>query len=165
MKIDGKSGTRTEIPFSEPVMDFLSALSERIKSDDLLRSDEEIRAFGFWCRRANLERYRNQYTGNDFRLGRGLVFHIAPSNIPAMFAWSMAIGLLAGNSNIIRISSRTAGQGMRLKELIGQMLSEEKKRKAAWPGFPRGEFMIWSALYPTAAAAGNRRRIIPLSAM
>ena len=115
MKIDGKSGTRTEIPFSEPVMDFLSALSERIKSDDLLRSDEEIRAFGFWCRRANLERYRNQYTGNDFRLGRGLVFHIAPSNIPAMFAWSMAIGLLAGNSNIIRISSRTAGQGMRLK--------------------------------------------------
>ena len=55
MKIDGKSGTRTEIPFSEPVMDFLSALSERIKSDDLLRSDEEIRAFGFWCRRANLD--------------------------------------------------------------------------------------------------------------
>lgn len=131
MKIDGKSGTRTEIPFSEPVMDFLSALSERIKSDDLLRSDEEIRAFGFWCRRANLERYRNQYTGNDFRLGRGLVFHIAPSNIPAMFAWSMAIGLLAGNSNIIRISSRTAGQGMRLKELIGQMLSEEKKSSLA----------------------------------
>ena len=48
-----------------------------------------------------------------------------------MFAWSMAIGLLAGNSNIIRISSRTAGQGMRLKELIGQMLSEEKKSSLA----------------------------------
>ena len=63
--------------------------------------------------------------------GEVLSFHIAPSNIPAMFAWSMAIGLLADNSNIIRISSRTAGQGMRLKELIGQMLSEEKKSDLA----------------------------------
>ena len=131
MRIDRGSGPRTEIPFSEPVMDFLSALSERIKSDELLRRDEEIRAFGFWCRRANLERYRKQYAGNGFRLGRGLVFHIAPANIPAMFAWSMAVGLLAGNSNIIRLSSRTAGQGMRLKELIEQMLSEERQSSLA----------------------------------
>ena len=41
------------------------------------------------------------------RLGRGLLFHLAPSNIPMMFAYTWAIGMLAGNAGVVRISSRT----------------------------------------------------------
>ena len=53
-----------------------------------------------------------------------------------MFAWSMAIGLLAGNSNIIRISSRTAGQGNAFErtdrsDAFGR---KEKQLGRAFPG-------------------------------
>ncbi|WP_125144196.1 acyl-CoA reductase [Clostridium transplantifaecale] len=116
--ISGKAGEQVEIPFSNQVLDFLAELSCLIRNDRELGRDEEIRAFGFWCRRANLERLKEKYSGNGVRLGRGLVFHITPSNIQTMFAWSMAIGLLAGNSNIIRISSRLSGTGFKLKALI-----------------------------------------------
>lgn len=116
--ISGKAGEQVEIPFSNQVLDFLAELSRLIRNDRELGRDEEIRAFGFWCRRANLERLKEKYSGNGVRLGRGLVFHITPSNIQTMFAWSMAIGLLAGNSNIIRISSRLSGTGVKLKALI-----------------------------------------------
>lgn len=120
---NGKAGVQVEIPFSGQVLDFLAELSRLIRMDRELGRDEEIRAFGFWCRRANLERLKEKYSGNGVRLGRGLVFHIAPSNLPAMFAWSMAIGLLAGNSNIVRISSRTSGNGLKLKTLIEDALT------------------------------------------
>lgn len=120
--VDGKEGVQVEIPFSGPVLDFLAELSRLIRMDRELGRDEEILAFGFWCRRANLERLKEKYSGNGVRLGRGLVFHIAPSNLQAMFAWSMAIGLLAGNSNIVRISSRISGNGLKLKTLIEDAL-------------------------------------------
>ncbi|RKJ31832.1 acyl-CoA reductase, partial [Butyricicoccus sp. 1XD8-22] len=37
---------------------------------------------------------------------RGTVFHIAPSNVDTIFAYSWMLSLLAGNRNIIRISSK-----------------------------------------------------------
>jgi hypothetical protein len=40
------------------------------------------------------------------RLGRGVVFHIAPSNVPVNFAYSLLVGMLAGNANIIRVSTK-----------------------------------------------------------
>ncbi|MCF0247640.1 MAG: hypothetical protein HUJ86_03440 [Synergistes sp.] len=40
------------------------------------------------------------------RLGRGAAFHIAPSNIPINFAFSWFFSLLAGNANIVRLSSK-----------------------------------------------------------
>lgn len=126
--ISGKAGEQVEIPFSNQVLDFLAGLSRRIRDDRELGKDEEIRAFGFWCRRANLERLKETYSGNGVRLGRGLVFHITPSNIQTMFAWSMAIGLLAGNSNIIRISSRLSGNGLKLKALIEDTFTSSAER-------------------------------------
>ncbi len=127
--ISGKAGEQVEIPFSNQVLDFLAGLSRRIRNDRELGRDEEIRAFGFWCRRANLERLKEAYSGNGVRLGRGLVFHITPSNIQTMFAWSMAIGLLAGNSNIIRISSRISGKGLKLKALIEDTFASSGERE------------------------------------
>jgi hypothetical protein len=40
------------------------------------------------------------------RLGLGVVFHIAPSNVPVNFAFSFAFGLLSGNANVVRVPSR-----------------------------------------------------------
>ena len=47
-----------------------------------------------------------KYDDAELRLGKGVVFHIAPSNVPVNFAFSFAAGLLAGNANIVRIPSK-----------------------------------------------------------
>ncbi|MFR3986414.1 MAG: hypothetical protein ACLTY7_01120 [Clostridium fessum] len=86
-----------EIPFEETTMEFLSALSERIRELPRMLSGEEMRSLGFWLRRSNLESYKNgMKTVVSGWLGQ--TFHIAPSNVPLLFVYTMAIGLLAGNS-------------------------------------------------------------------
>ncbi len=70
------------------------------------RRQEASAAFGFWCRRARLEALAARHASPLPRLGRGLAFHLAPANVPALFAYTLAIGLLAGNANVVRLSSR-----------------------------------------------------------
>ncbi len=50
---------------------------------------------------------KEQYAKDTaIRLGRGILFHIAPSNVPINFGFSLVAGLLAGNLNIVRVSSK-----------------------------------------------------------
>ncbi|MDY6953340.1 MAG: acyl-CoA reductase [Thermodesulfobacteriota bacterium] len=44
------------------------------------------------------------------RLGRGLAFHITPSNVPINFAFSYVFGLLSGNANVVRVPSKAFPQ-------------------------------------------------------
>ena len=76
-------------------------------ADREARAYPDVVAFGFFCRRANLEALAREYEGAvSDRLGRGLSFHIAPSNVPVNFAYSLAAGLLAGNACVVKASSR-----------------------------------------------------------
>jgi hypothetical protein len=52
------------------------------------------------------------------RLARGLVVHFAPSNVDTIFLYSWFISLLAGNSNIVRVSQK---RGPQLDYLIAQL--------------------------------------------
>jgi len=114
-------------PFSDAAVDFLDALSGRILASGQ-QLDPEITAFGFWCRRAHIRRLRERCGREAVRLGRGLVFHIAPANVPAMFAYSYAVGLLAGNANIVRISRRSGPITLSLCALIRDTLEMEAFR-------------------------------------
>lgn len=97
-------------PFDPRVLDFLSALSGLLLRTPEFRQWEDVCAFGFWCRRARLERMARRYAGPAPRLGVGRVLHIAPSNVPTLFAYTAALGLLAGNSNVVRLpAQRTEG--------------------------------------------------------
>jgi len=62
--------------------------------------------FGYWCRPSNIKTLKNFYDDIEVRLGLGLAFHVAPSNVPMNFAFSFVFSLLAGNSNIVRIPSK-----------------------------------------------------------
>ena len=84
-------------PFDGGVMAFLSDLGAALIADREARAYPDVVAFGFFCRRANLEALAREYEGAvSDRLGRGISFHIAPSNVPVNFAYSLAAGLLAG---------------------------------------------------------------------
>jgi len=96
--------------FSEEVMDFLGALSASLLNDRESRIYPDVITFAFSCRKANLLRLKTQYVDESLRLGRGIVFHIAPSNVPVNFGYSLVAGLLAGNYNIVRVSSKNFPQ-------------------------------------------------------
>ena len=107
-------------PFDEPCVDMLSALSASLLKDVNARQYPDIITFAFFCRKANLNKLRETYTGESGLYGRGCLFHIAPSNVPINFAFSLIAGLLSGNNNIVRVSSKTFPQ----VEIIARHIQE-----------------------------------------
>ncbi|SHF69660.1 Acyl-CoA reductase (LuxC) [Bacteroides faecichinchillae] len=102
---------RPDVPFSDEVVEFLNALSGAIMKDRLSRLYPDAITFAYFCRKANLLKLKVQYVHVDeLRLGRGVLFHIAPSNVPINFGYSLVAGLLAGNANIVRVSSKQFAQ-------------------------------------------------------
>lgn len=97
---------RPVVPFAEEVIEELNALSQALMRDQASRLYPDVVTFAFFCRRGNLMKQKEQYSSEAVRLGRGMVFHIAPSNVPVNFAYSMVAGLLAGNTNVVRVSQK-----------------------------------------------------------
>lgn len=99
------------VPFSDAAMQFLGALSDRLLNHREIRVFPEAAAFAFWCRTAHLKQMKAEYVFPEVRrLGRGVSLHFAPSNMPVLFAFSLAAGLLAGNSVILRLSRKETRQ-------------------------------------------------------
>ena len=107
----GSSESITNAPveiFNDARIEFLSELSRRLLANSLVKTLPDIATFAFWCRRSNLTKMRNSYLKNDvLRMGLGLTFHICPANVPINFAFSMAFGLLSGNSCVLRLPSKS----------------------------------------------------------
>ena len=121
-------------PFDSLVCDFLEEVSKEVLKDVTLKTYPDVVSFAFWIRRANLQKQKETYNhklGEGISLGRGLVFHIAPSNVPINFAFSFVFGLLAGNSNIVRVSSKNFTQVTLLCEKIQQVMEQEKYQAIA----------------------------------
>ena len=99
-------------PFSEDIIDFLNALSISLFNDSQCRAYPDIVTFAFFCRKANLQKLKQQYARdtNAIRVSRGILFHIAPSNVPVNFGYSLVAGLLSGNYNVVRVSSKSFTQ-------------------------------------------------------
>ena len=96
--------------FAEETIAFIAELSAEILKSPLARQYPDLSALAFWGRKANLQKMQQMYDERTSRLGRGLCFHIAPSNIPINFAFSYLFSLLAGNANIVRLPSKSFPQ-------------------------------------------------------
>lgn len=101
---------RPLMPFAEEVIEGLDALSKALMHDPQSRLYPDVVTFAFFCRRGNLMKLRERSVvsiqPSVIRLGRGTIFHIAPSNVPVNFAYSFVAGLLAGNTNVVRVSQK-----------------------------------------------------------
>lgn len=94
-------------PFEERTIAFLNDVSRTLLTDPEAKKFSDIVTFAFWIRRASILKLRDCFEENGtLRLGRGVVFHIAPSNIPVNFAYSLVAGILTGNANIVRIPAK-----------------------------------------------------------
>lgn len=94
-------------PFEERTIAFLNDVSGALLKDPEAKKFSDVITFAFWIRRASILKLRDRFEETDsFRLGRGVVFHIAPSNVPVNFAYSLVAGFLTGNANIVRIPTK-----------------------------------------------------------
>lgn len=98
--------------FSDLVMNFLDEFFKIILHDKAVREYPDVMTLGFWCRKAHLHELKSGYKHLENKLvqGRGIAFHIAPSNVAVNFAYSLVVGLLSGNLNIVRLPSKEFSQ-------------------------------------------------------
>lgn len=108
--VDTFAGWRPLRPYDDLVCEWLSNLSNLLMSDAEAKQYPDVISFAYWCRRANIERLKEQFTNDELRLGVGMAFHITPSNVPINFAFSYVLSLLAGNANIVRVPSKPFAQ-------------------------------------------------------
>jgi len=116
----------TDKPFCSSSLTFLHELSSIIRKSTEAKLFPDLMAFSFWCRKGNLEQFKKDQINLERRLGRGLVFHIAPSNVPLNFAYSYIFGLLSGNANIVKVPSREFPQSEFLCNTIDDLLQKKK---------------------------------------
>ena len=117
--------TRALPMFSEDVVSFLGRLSEVLLRDPRAKAYGDIAAFAFWLRKASIKKEAAKYGASGRRIGWGMAFHIAPSNIPVQFAVSLVYALTAGNASVIRVSDKQFEQVDLLCETINMLLQEE----------------------------------------
>lgn len=112
------------MPFDERICAFLAELSGKLLADRVARAYPDVATFAFFCRRASVEQMKGEYGGALWdRMGRGTAFHIAPSNVPINFAYSLVSALLAGNQNVVKASSRDFAQTRIVCRAMAALLS------------------------------------------
>ena len=111
--------------FDGEVVRFLSNVSERIKTHPDLRRFPDLASFGFFIRKKNLEKLEKFYKKeNKWYMGIGSAFHIAPSNVPLNFAYSLVAALMCGNPSVVRLSTKIFEQSELLIKLFNKELKE-----------------------------------------
>ena len=96
------------VPFDEAITDYLNEVSRLLMGNRAARAYSDVVTFGFWVRKASLLKLKERFPNPEgaLCLGKGVAFHIAPSNVPVNFAYSLVAGLLNGNANVVRVPSK-----------------------------------------------------------
>ncbi len=110
--IEGINRIEVLKPFEEDILLYLDDVSKELMKNRAAREYPDVITFAFWIRRASMLKLKEKYCIKDFNvhLGRGIVFHIAPSNVAVNYAYSLVAGLVTGNINIVRIPSKNFAQ-------------------------------------------------------
>lgn len=124
----GMCGTTAKRPFDDTVLDFLNDISKTLMASREAKAYPDVITFAFWIRKASTAKWKERFEKNDanIRLGRGVAFHIAPSNVPVNYAYSLAVGLLTGNANVVRVPSKNFAQVGIINQAIRNVLDIEK---------------------------------------
>jgi hypothetical protein len=115
-------------PFAPITLDFIDRVSQRILQDQSLRQFPELMAVAYWMRRSSIRKIQQemleQMQGRVYQ-PRGIVLHFAPSNVDTIFIYSWFLSVLAGNSNILRLSARRGDQVSILLASINEVFETE----------------------------------------
>lgn len=113
-------------PFDDSVVDFLNDLSKELMSRKTSRMFPDIVTLGFWLRKSSVLLLKERFVRSNNLVGRGVAFHIAPSNVPVNYAYSLFTGLICGNANIVRIPTKDFPQVAIINAAINKILEDDK---------------------------------------
>lgn len=130
-KSDRMISVRPLVPYDKLICEFLNSLSLLLLSEKKAKLYADVISFAYWCRRANITKLKQAFGQTHTRLGLGMVFHIAPSNVPINFAFSYVFSLLAGNANIVRVPTNDFPQTHVVCGVINQLFADEKYKMIA----------------------------------
>ncbi len=105
------NNTSALTPFDNSICQFLNDLSDFLIKSHESRKYPDVMTFAFWIRKASVIQLKEYFEIKQDKetkryLGLGTLFHIAPSNVPVNFAYSLSAGLMLGNANIVRLPSK-----------------------------------------------------------
>jgi hypothetical protein len=110
----------------ERIVEFLTKFARRLLAPATARRYPELASLGFFLRKGEIARALAgiEGSGDALRFPRGLVFHVPPANVDTIFVYSWALSALAGNHNVVRVSSRSAGAAETVLEALNAALSD-----------------------------------------
>lgn len=114
--------------FSDQIIHFLSDLSQCLLSDKSNGKYVDVISYAYWIRKSSLLQTKQKHPDRNCRIGRGVAFHVAPSNVPVNFAVSMTSSLLAGNATAIRVSNKPFDQVDIICKAINQLLENKYEK-------------------------------------
>ena len=97
-------------PFDKRILDFIDSLSKELFKNKETRDYDDLITFAYWCRRSNIEQLSLKYSNINNSIGRGVVLHITPSNVPITCLYSFIFGVITGNNNVVKIPSKKYSQ-------------------------------------------------------
>jgi hypothetical protein len=115
-----------EIIFNDKAINFLNDLSNELKNNKKTMYSSELFSLMLWSSKKNLLIHKEKYRNSSFRIGRGILFHICPSNVPLNFFYSFAFGLLSGNGNIIKLPTKKFEETEILLEAIKAIINKKE---------------------------------------
>ena len=123
--IENSQNTPAMQLFDKRVVSFLDRVSHELLSERDVKQYSDVVSWAFWVRKASILKEKHRYE-NKTKLGRGVAFHIAPSNVPVNFAVSLTSSLLAGNISIVRVSSKDFEQVTLICNALNKVLLEDE---------------------------------------
>lgn len=125
--LENLSTAKGEEPFNNTVLSFVGRLSRLVLTEPVFRSYPELMAMAHWFRPASLLDLRKNFHAGvsaNLKVRRGVVFHLAPSNVDSVFIYSWLLSLLCGNANIARVSRRRTPQMQEFFKVVASLLQE-----------------------------------------
>lgn len=113
-------------PFDQKILDFIDNLSKDLFKYRNIKLYDDLVSFAYWCRKSNLKQISTNYSHNINSIGRGLVLHISPSNVPITCLYSFIFGILTGNNNAIKIPNKKFVQLEIFFEILKKILLKKK---------------------------------------
>lgn len=116
-------------PFDPAVITFLDDLSRELFT--LVRSSPALAPLAFFLRKSAMVQLasnaRKRVPEGSFTVPQGVVFHIPPTNVDTLFVYTLALALVTGNTNIIRISENAGPATTALLEVLFNVLDRHDR--------------------------------------
>lgn len=126
--LDGLTAAPRGEPFAEDIVTLCHAFAARLMHHPAARVHPELMTLGFFMRKTELVRMKREFEAaarpDVIRVPQGLVFHVPPANVDTIFMYSWLLSVLAGNANVVRLSSRGSPVVDHLCELLDELLAK-----------------------------------------